>query len=499
MQGTQIALAKAATAATIAAALLAGCGKPADPVSQAAKKDVVAGVPAPGIAETKAIMEEAYIYGFPMVAAYKAMNEFNIDKSSSQYKAGFNQIWNDSKTFTPKDTAIPTPNSDTPYSMVQADLRAEPIVLCVPKVDKNRYYSVMLADLYTFNYGYIGSRATGSDAGCYLVAGPRWQGEKPEGIAKVFRSGTDFSLIIYRTQLFNAADIDNVKKIQAGYTVQTLSAFLKQPAPPAAPAIDFPKFVGDDPFKAEFPAYLDFLLQFAPEVPEEKALRARLASIGIGPGKKFDFKDLSVEHKAAVGLAIKEGFEKINQAADKIGKNINGWQVGAAQGDRDFFKGDWLLRAAGAKAGIYGNDAVEAMYPLTRRRCRRSAAGRIEAPLRAYLRQGRVAAGERLLVDHDVRRQEPVAGRQPDQPLPDQLADAAGHEEEPGRVADDLHPEGFAGQGQGSELAAGARRSDLPGDAPVLAKGDAAVDPAGRRGDLEPAGREAGELSPRRT
>ena len=366
MQGTQIALAKAATAATIAAALLAGCGKPADPVSQAAKKDVVAGVPAPGIAETKAIMEEAYIYGFPMVAAYKAMNEFNIDKSSSQYKAGFNQIWNDSKTFTPKDTAIPTPNSDTPYSMVQADLRAEPIVLCVPKVDKNRYYSVMLADLYTFNYGYIGSRATGSDAGCYLVAGPRWQGEKPEGIAKVFRSGTDFSLIIYRTQLFNAADIDNVKKIQAGYTVQTLSAFLKQPAPPAAPAIDFPKFVGDDPFKTEFPAYLDFLLQFAPEVPEEKALRARLASIGIGPGKKFDFKDLSVEHKAAVGLAIKEGFEKINQAADKIGKNINGWQVGAAQGDRDFFKGDWLLRAAGAKAGIYGNDAVEAMYPLTR-------------------------------------------------------------------------------------------------------------------------------------
>ena len=70
--------------------------------------------------------------------------------------------------------------------------------------------------------------------GCYLVAGPRWQGEKPAGINKVFRSETDFSLIIYRTQLFNAADIGNVKKIQAGYTVQTLSAFLKQPAPPAA-------------------------------------------------------------------------------------------------------------------------------------------------------------------------------------------------------------------------------------------------------------------------
>jgi hypothetical protein len=358
-----------ALGAATAAALLAGCSKKEDPIAQAEKKDVPAGVPAPGIAETKAIMEEAYVYGFPMVAAYKAMYEFNVDKSSSQYKTPFNEIWNDSQTFTPKDTAIPTPNSDTPYSMLQADLRAEPIVLCVPAVDKKRYYSVQLVDPYSFNYGYIGSRATGSDAGCYMVAGPRWQGDKPEGINKLFRSETDFSFIIYRTQLFNPGDMDNVKKIQAGYSVQPLSAFLKQPAPPAAPAIDFPKFVGDDPFKTDFPAFLDFLLQFAPAIGPaavEEPLRAKFASIGIGPGKKFDFKELSLEHKAAVGLAIKEGFEKIDKAAEGIGKSINGWQVGAAFGDRDFFKGDWLLRAAAAKAGIYGNDAIEAMYPQTR-------------------------------------------------------------------------------------------------------------------------------------
>ncbi len=366
MNMTQHARAAGVLCGAIAALLLAGCGKKEDTITQAATQDKVAGVSAPGIAETKAIMEEAYVYGFPMVAAYKALYEFNVDKTSSQYKAAFNEIWNDSKPFTPKDTAIPTPNADTPYSMVQADLRAEPIVLCVPAVDKKRYYSVQLADLYSFNYGYIGSRATGSDAGCYVVAGPRWQGDKPEGVNKLFRSETDFSLIIFRTQLFNAADIDNVKKIQAGYTVQTLSAFLKQPAPPPAAAIEFPKFVGDDPFKTGFPATLDFLLQFAPTVgpaAADEPLRAKLASIGIGPGKKFDFKELSVEHKAAVGLAIKEGFEKIDKAAQGIGKDINGWRVGAAFGDREFFKGNWLLRAAAAKAGIYGNNAEEAMYP----------------------------------------------------------------------------------------------------------------------------------------
>jgi hypothetical protein len=182
----------------------------------------------------------------------------------------------------------------------------------------------------------------------------------------VFRSETQLSLFIYRTQLFSPADIENVKKIQAGFKVEPLSAFLMQPAPAAAWSIDFPKFTGDDPFKTDFPAFFDFLLQFCPKVPEEKALRAKFASIGIGPGKKFDFKDLSLEHKLAVGLAIKQGFEKIEKRANIIGKNINGWLVGSAFGDRAFFKGDWLLRAAAAKAGIYGNSAAEAMYPLAK-------------------------------------------------------------------------------------------------------------------------------------
>jgi len=238
-------------------------------------------------------------------------------------------------------------------------------VLCVPAIDPDRYYSVQLIDLYTFNYGYIGSRATGSEAGCYLVAGPRWQGTPPPGIAKTFRSETEFSLAIYRTQLFNAADIDNVKKVQAGYSVSTLSQFAKTPPPPPAPAIAFPPFT-DDAFKTAFPTYLDFLLQFCPEVAEEAALRARFASIGIGPGKRFAFADLSLAHKAEVGLGIKDGFAAIETRRDQIGTKISGWQVGSAFGDRDFFAGDFLLRAAAALAGIYGNDAVEAMYPATR-------------------------------------------------------------------------------------------------------------------------------------
>jgi hypothetical protein len=162
----------------------------------------------------------------------------------------------------------------------------------------------------------------------------------------------------------------NVVKVQSGYGVQPLSAFLKQPAPPAAPKIDFPK-IDKEMVKTGFFDYLDFALRFAPAGPEEKEIRAKLASIGVGPGKTFDFKDLSMEHKAAVLLGMKEGTDKVEEAVAGIGKTINGWGVYTAFGDRAFFNGDWLLRAAAAKIGIYGNDAEEAMYP----KCRQDADG----------------------------------------------------------------------------------------------------------------------------
>jgi len=348
-----------------AAILIAGCGKKDDSISQAEKKDVAQGVAAPSIEQTKAIAEEGFIYGLPLVMNYAVMNEFAVDTKSSQFKAPFNQIYNEHRVATPEDTAVITPNSDTPYSITWLDLRAEPMVISVPAVDRKRYYSVQFIDGNTYNYGYIGSRATGNKPGDYLAVGPDWKGETPAGISKVFSSTTPFALTLFRTQLFNPADMANVEKVQAGYKVQPLSAFLKQAAPPAAPKIDFVPATTAG-IKENFYAYLDAALRFVPPSLEDKDVRARLASIGIGPGKTFEFKDLSLEHKAAVLLGMKEGDDKVDKFLSGGMKNINGWSVGAFFGDRDFYKGDWLMRAAAAKGGLYGNDAAEAMYPFTR-------------------------------------------------------------------------------------------------------------------------------------
>jgi len=311
--------------------------------------------------------KQAYIYGFPMIAAYKAMYEFSIDKTNSQYKGPFNTVISDSKTLTPKDTAIVTPNADTPYSLLEMDLRAEPLVICVPAIEKKRYYVVQLSDLYSYNVGYIGSRTTGNDGGCYMVAGPNWKGETPKDIKKVFPLQTQFGIAIFRTQLFNSADMPNVAKVQKGYSVQPLSAYLKQAAPPAAPAINWPAFNGDDPFKLQFAKYLAFLTQFTSDNPQDKEIRARMAAVGIVPGQPWDESKLSETQKAELALGVKEGFDTVNTAGDSIGKDIHGWRVGAAQGDRAFYHGDYLLLAAAAKMGIYGNNADEATYPATRK------------------------------------------------------------------------------------------------------------------------------------
>ncbi len=216
--------------------------------------------------QARAIAKEAYIYGFPIVDNYRVQYAYFVDKEDPEYKGGWNEIHNTARVFTPEDKAIQTPNSDTPYSVVGADLRAEPLVLTVPPIEEGRYYSLQFVDGYTYNVGYVGSRTTGNGGGKYLLAGPGWQGEKPAGIDQVIRSDTDLAFVLYRTQLFGPDDIANVEKIQAGYQVTPLSVYLNQPPPEPAPPIDFvPPLTPDQQRSSpQFFEILSFALRFAP-------------------------------------------------------------------------------------------------------------------------------------------------------------------------------------------------------------------------------------------
>ncbi len=316
-------------------------------------------------AEARAIAKEAYIYGFPIVDNYRIQHAYWVDKATPEYKGPWNQIWNSANVFTPADTAIQTPNSDTPYSFMGADLRSEPLVLTVPAMEKDRYFSVQLIDYYTFNFDYIGTRTSGNGGGSFLLAGPGWKGTTPKGVKKVFRCETELAFPTYRTQLFDPADIDNVRKIQAGYKVQPLSAFLGQPAPKAAPAIDFirPLTPAEEKTSLQFFNILNFVLQFCPTVPSEKALMARFAKIGIGAGKTFDASKLSPEMKAAIEQGMADAWADFGGVVKQLdeGKVTSGDLFGT----RAYMKNNYLYRMV-ATLGIYGNSKQEAMYPIYR-------------------------------------------------------------------------------------------------------------------------------------
>jgi hypothetical protein len=316
------------------------------------------------VAEARTIGKEATIYGFPLVDSYRIQHSYFVDRGSPEFKAGWNTLFNNARVYTPDDKTIQTPNSDTPYSYVGADLRAEPVVFTVPAVEKGRYYSLQFIDMYTFNFAYVGSRATGNGAASYLLAGPKWKGERPKGIKSVIRSETDFAFVLYRTQLFNPADIDNVKKIQEGYKVEPLSAFLRQPSPAPAPTVNFisPLTPEQQRSSLDFFKILNFVLQFSPTHPSEKALMARFAKIGVGAGKPFDARLLAPEMRKALEDGMADGWKAFNEFKTT---QVDTGKLSSADGfgTRAALKNDYMRRMSGAVLGIYGNSKDEALYP----------------------------------------------------------------------------------------------------------------------------------------
>ncbi len=345
-------------------AAVAGCGTKNQETNVSGGSSSSTAVGGVSPAQARAIAKDAYIYGFPLVDGNRIQYQYYTDPKSSEYKGPWNQIINTARVFTPADVAVQTPNSDTPYSFIGADLRAEPLVLTVPPIEAGRYFSIQFVDGYTYNFDYVGSRTTGNGGGRYLLAGPDWHGAKPAGVDAVIQSDTEWAQVIYRTQLFGPDDLDNVKKVQAGYEVQPLSAFLNQPAPAAPPAFGFlpPLTAEAEKNDPHFFNLLSAILRYAPVLPEEKDLRDRFATIGIGPDGNFNADTMTPEMRTAIEGGMADAWAEFNTLkTDKI--DTGKVTAGDLFGTREAMKGNYLYRMAGAVIGIFGNTAAEAMYP----------------------------------------------------------------------------------------------------------------------------------------
>ncbi|MDE1995957.1 MAG: DUF1254 domain-containing protein [Rhizobiaceae bacterium] len=307
--------------------------------------------------DIKATAREAYIYTYPMVKNYLTIYQYALEPGGRQYKGPFNTMSSIARVYTPEDTAIITPNSDTPYSFIVFDLRAEPIVVTMPAIERNRYYSLQLIDLYTNNVDYLGTRVDGNDGGDFLVTGPGWKGDVPKGVKRAIEMPTTLAIGIVRTQLFSPADLDKVKTIQAGYKAAPLSTHVGTQAPAAPPSVEWPP-ISDEKMVSDYWSIAAFLLLFAPAYPGDEPQRDNLAKLGISQGAKWPRTDLPPDRLTLMNAVAVETEKEIRGEAGRLTDSSKLF------GTPETMKGQYMVRAAAAQGGIYGNSVQEALYVI---------------------------------------------------------------------------------------------------------------------------------------
>ncbi|MFB7619173.1 DUF1254 domain-containing protein [Kitasatospora sp. NPDC056181] len=307
-------------------------------------------------ATIRATAAEAWVRGYPILQNYRTMYAQAVDDADPRHVGGFGVFRHYPQPFSPANTDVVTPNNDTPYSWAWLDLRAEPWVVSVPAAD--RYYVIPLHELDTVYAGFIGTRATGQEAGDYLVAGPDWQGEAPEGIKGVIRTATRLIGIVGRTYLAGTSPeaVEELERIQRQYRLRPLHEYAGTPAPPPAPNPVWPVWREEVMDSIEFLSFLDFLLGFFPALPAEADLRGRLTDLGVDGRGEFEPAALPLEVRAEIERGIADGRAELDRAARETSGSTGLFgtreQVGTA----------YLKQALGALEGLYGLPVEEAWY-----------------------------------------------------------------------------------------------------------------------------------------
>jgi hypothetical protein len=308
--------------------------------------------------EARAIAKEAYIFNYPLVMMYRTMYLQAIDTKSKSYSGGFGK-WLHLGTSSPKDTDIVSPNNDSPYSYAWVDTRAEPWVVTLPKIEKNRFYTSQWDDLWGFVLDNPGSVEDGNDGVSVLLASPTWKGQLPKGVKRVIQGDSEFLGTLTRTQLIEPKDLPNVKKIQKEYKLQPLSAYLGEPAPKAASAIEWKPWKEGAETTDDFWAYVNFLLSFTTPNPQDKPVQDRMAKIGVVAGQPWDSSALGKDVSAAIAAGMKDALAELKKGSTHITDPSLFFR------SRKDLNKDYYNRALGVMVGIFGNVKKVSVYFAT--------------------------------------------------------------------------------------------------------------------------------------
>ena len=270
-------------------------------------------------AEAIAIATEAYIYGYSLITTEVTRVQMSNVPEVEGLRAPMGKFIN-VKRYPPGDfRGVSAPNADTLYSLAWLDVGTEPVVFSHPDMEK-RYFLFPMYSLWMPVIDSPGSRTTGEKAATFLITGPNWQGEVPAGMKQI-KSPTRYLVILGRTYADGTeADYEAVNALQSQYQVVPLSAYGKPytyVAPPVDPnpgfsMTDKPQQVIDAMSPSEYFNRMAKLMgEAAPPAAEDAPIIARMAQIGLVPGKPFDATKLSPAVQTALAGVPKAAFAKI--------------------------------------------------------------------------------------------------------------------------------------------------------------------------------------------
>ena len=286
----------------------------------------------------------AYRYALPVFEIARLRYHLVYD-SANPHRVPVNTLVHSRNLADHTSRWVTTPNNDTLYSSASLDLARGPVRIDVPDFGA-RYYSIALMDMFTNNFAYIGSRATGSRPGSFLVAGPNWHGKAATG-AKLIRSPTNVVQLLVRILVDGPDDLSAVHGLQDAIRLTSLADH-PTPPPPIAP-------VQDDALN--FVAVVNQALGANPPPPADKAVLPRLARVGVAPGAAGLSQALATAWQADFAGAQKSLRDDVRSARRQV---VSGWGYSAA--DTGNFGTHYDDRAAVALAGLLALTREEAIY-----------------------------------------------------------------------------------------------------------------------------------------
>ena len=317
--------------------------------------------------EAKDIGAAAYIYGYPLVTMDTTRKVMTNVASPEDGHAPMGQFANIRTYPDASFHDITAPNADTLFSTAWLDVSKEPYILHVPD-EHGRYYLMPMLSGWTDVFEDPGTRTTGTKEANFAITGPQWKGKLPLGL-KELKSPTNMVWIIGRTYSTGTPeDYQIVHSLQDQYTLTPLSRFGKTYTPPKGffdPSIDMKTPVRDQVNQMDAAAYfnqLAMLMKENPPAAEDAAIVAKMATIGIVPGQRFEISRLDPKIAHALEQAPKLALEKIISHAKSIGKVVNGWNISL---DTGIYGTDYFQRAYVTAIGLGANRPQDAVYPFT--------------------------------------------------------------------------------------------------------------------------------------